>query len=348
MATSTVPDGGGSDESVPYLPARTPDPAGEHSSPLDGSHDAPHGPVHDESGQAGDQDGRAVVVETLFADPPTGAPYVPESKWAPPVPSPPVFDAKKMVASQRRTAPSPSYGQLPAPTDHSEERTDLLREQGRRKRRRDRWLARVALLLLLAGFGALLYVAFGAANEPDGPDDELAGAPADRAAEQVGSAPFTPTAGSVEMTDVSSPSTIVVEVESLPVGPAPDGSAQPPGASGAATIDRPTDADVALVEAILPPVLADVAARLPDPSGRETYVVGVDEFAAADQAAFVRFVEAVASQPQLDAGAPAFEGLPQVGDADIVVSVDRDGEMTRHIVVVAGELGLHVDLHIEG
>ena len=105
----------------------------------------------------------------------------------------------------------------------------------------------------------------------------------------------------------------------------------------------PPSSTLTVVE-VMPPAVVEIGERVPDLSGRETYVVDADEFAGADPAALSQFVRALSNQPQVAPTIAATNGLPEPGPNEYVISIARDGDRLGRALVIGGSnLGLAVD-----
>jgi hypothetical protein len=110
-----------------------------------------------------------------------GMPFLPAAAPTPSVVAEPAtFDAKAMVESQRHAVANPGYGALPAPSDANREAADHLRLMAQKKRRRNKRISRLAVVLVLAALGVLGWFVFQAYQ--DGEAERAA----ESAAEQAG------------------------------------------------------------------------------------------------------------------------------------------------------------------
>jgi hypothetical protein len=94
-----------------------------------------------------------------------GMPFLPAAVLPTPsvVAEPATFDAKAMVESQRSAVANPAYGALPTGTDASREASNHLRAQAQKKRRRNKRVGQLAVVLLLGAMatgGFFVYRAY--------------------------------------------------------------------------------------------------------------------------------------------------------------------------------------------
>lgn len=331
MTTPTDPGGDGDtggaedgvpDASVPYLPASQPTATG--------------------------------IPTPVVVPPAPGAPPMPAADPVVPPPVPPAaapttepgFDARAMVEAQRRVNANPAYGALPTASDESRTASRQLRAKAARKRRRNRTVGWVVALLMLGGIGAAAW--FGYEAYQDDQDDEAVTPVDDRSAaeilEDLGSQgeminaqdalndALVPRAGGLGSA-IGDARDVVGDLDNR--GGDDGGDADGGGASAA----TPFSYDV-----VVPQVVRDVGGRLPDASGRETYVIGQAEFATGDPEAFGLFVRLMSVQPQLVPSAPAFDGLPRIAPDEILISVQRSGDQVVRAIVVGESVDLRVDV----
>ena len=289
------------------------------------------------------------------------APYVPApAPVVTPPPAEPVFDARAMVESQKRVNTNPAYGALPTASDASREARDELREKAARQRRRNKRVSTLVGLVVLGGIGAGGWFVY--QEYRDGPDQgavELvddAEATSDDIADD--DAALTPIGEQTEIIAAQDALEDNSQLGAGGLGRAVDQARSVVGevngdADDAAEADSSADASAEAtaepapslaVADIVPPVVVEIGERLPDLTGRETYLVDGDEFVDADAAAFSRFIRVLSNQPQVSPGALTAEGLPEPGPGQIVISVERDGDqLTRVLVASAPEIGIDVD-----
>ena len=126
------------------------------------------------------------------------------------------------------------------------------------------------------------------------------------------------------------------------MGQTDNGATTADGTADDATPAAPAGAGLTIAD-VLPDVVVAQGERLPDLSGRETYVISAPTFSQTDAAAFGRFVEVLSSQPQIDPTSDVFADYPELEPGAILISVDRDGDTLRRVIVVAADSGIYVD-----
>jgi hypothetical protein len=329
LAPPTFSDGGGQPDAVPYLPPSRPTATGAATFAVPAS--------------------AVPAPDPVFAiDQSADAPYVPApAPVAAPPAEAPVFDAKAMVDSQKRVNDNPAYGALPSGTEASREASKQLRAKAQRKRARNKLLGRVLVVLLLAGVAAggwFGYQAYqdeqernaadrAAAADDDDTDDPAALTPLGEQAEVV--------AGLDTLSDapVGRAGGLAGAIDSARevVGDGSEGDDEAAADPGAAP--TPFTYDV-----VVPPIVRTNGERLPDATGRETYVINADEFAAGDPDGFGLFVRLMAIQPQLIPEANAFADLPPVAPDQIIISVVRTGDRIERAIVFGESVDLRVDV----
>lgn len=273
---------------------------------------------------------------------PPASPFIPAAVAVTPAPAEPVtFDAKKMVESQKRINTDPAYGALPTGTEASREAANELRAKAQRVRQRNKrvgWFVGVAFLGGVAAAGWFGYQAYH--DEQDQAAIERAeNAESDEPAPVDAASPLGQQAEVIEaLDDVNSGATAsagallgAVDDARAVVGETSDGIVTPARPSGLTVGD------------VLPGIVTTVGERRPDTTGRETWVVGVDEFSQGDPAAFIRFVRRLTSMPQLSPNAAILAELPVVAADEIVISLERSGDALQRAIVT----GVSVDIRID-
>ena len=307
-------------DAAPYLPSARPTATGTVTPPRD------FGTEPAASTLSGATSPTSAVAEMPFV--PARAPVVVAE------PEPIVFDAKAMVDSQKRYNAKPAYGALPTGTEASRDAAKKLKAKAQRKRARNKRIGWFVGVLFLGGVGAAGWFGYQAyQDEQDQRAIELAEAQNDDAPRDA---------------DLLGPLGEQVEV----IGAQDAVNSGATGGAGA-LLDAVDDARAVVGETspsgsitladVLPPVVVEIGERLPDATGRDTYIVDADQFASADPAAFGRFVRLLVTQPQTAPGAPAIAGLPPVTPQQIVISLERDGDVLQRAIVVGLEVGINVD-----
>jgi hypothetical protein len=254
-----------------------------------------------------------------------------------------------MVDSQKRFNANPAYGALPSGTEASREASRKLREQAQRKRSRNKLLGRVLAVLVLVGVAAGGWFGYQAyQDEQDRNAAERAAATDDDADNTDDPAALTPLGEQAEVVaglDTLSDAPVgragglagAIDSAREIVGEASEGGDVAAVDSGAAP--TPFTYDV-----VVPPIVRTDGERLPDATGRETYVIDADEFAQGDPDGFGLFVRLMAIQPQLIPEAAAFADLPTVDPNQIIISVVRNGDRIERAIVVGESVALRVDV----
>ncbi len=310
-------------DAVPYLPPSRPTATGAAPSPIFDA-DAPIAPA---------------------ASP--DAPFVPAPKPPSPtaVAAPVEFDAKAMVESQKRFNANPAYGALPTATEASKDAAKKLRAKAQRKRQRNKVLGWVVGVVVLGGVGAagwFAYQAYQDDQDRNGAERAAADADADDTDDPAALTPLGEQAEVIAGQDA---------LNDAPVGRAGGlGGAidsarevvgQTNGDTGSDTGAAPTPFTY---DVVVPPIVRSAGSRLPDTTGRETYVIDNTEFAQGDPAGVRVFLRLMAIQPQLAPSASAFDGLPAIAADEILISVEHDGDRVVRAIVVGEIIGVRVDV----
>jgi hypothetical protein len=284
--------------------------------------------------------------------PPSDSPYLPPTRHEPiEAGEPPPFDARALVAAQKRGIANPSYGALPEATPESIAAAKALKDEARRKRRRNRRLGWIVALLLLAIVGTAGFLAYRAYQNDQ--DRIAAERTAQLEAESDGTSDAADDGAPAALTPLGEQAEVIGALDALDDNPAPsaggligavkDAETAVGGLNAGATGDAGNAPSATLdIDVVLPDALVRVATRLDDADGFERYLVVAAEFATEDAVAYTRFTETLGSEPQLPADAPAFDVLPTIGTGEIGIAVRRDGSLLAQVVVV----GLDPDLFV--
>ena len=324
LAPTSLSDGDDQPDAVPYLPPSRPMATGADTYAVTGA-----GPM---------------IEASPALDQSVAAPYVPAPT---PVAAPPVqaatFDAKAMVESQKRINANPAYGALPSGTEASRKAAKELRAKAQRKRARNKLLGRVLGLLLLVGLAAGGWFGYQAYQDEQ-----------DRnAAERAAALDDDGTADPAALTPLGEQAEVVAGLDNLsdaPVGRAGglagaiDSAREVAGGANADGATTDAAATPFSYDTVVPPIVRTNGERLPDATGRETYVIAADEFAQGDPDAYGLFMRLMAIQPQLIPGADAFADLPTVAPDQIIISVARTDDRIERAIVVGESVDLHVDV----
>ncbi|MEO6654187.1 MAG: hypothetical protein ABIP17_16195, partial [Ilumatobacteraceae bacterium] len=240
----------------------------------------------------------------------------------------------------KRINANPAYGTLPTSTEASREAANQLRAKAQRVRQRNKrigWFVGVAFLGGVAAAGWYAYRAY--QDEQDQAAIERAENAASDEPGQVDAA--SPLGQQVEVIDALDDTNAGATASAGGLLGAVDDARAAVGDTAEPVIDPPARAIVA--DDLLPVIVLEAGQRFPDATGRETYVISADQFAAGDPAAFATFVRLLSVQPQIGPAAPVFDTLPTVAADEIVISVDRDGDELRRAIVWGADAQIYVD-----
>ena len=338
MTTASDPASGDEADAIPYLPPARPVATGALSAVTDGCAAAASHGLEATNDVAGSSDAPFVPEPVPVAAPPTAEP---------------AFDAKAMVESQRRVTATPGYGAMPSGSETSREASAELRAKAARQRRRNKRISGFVGLVVLGGITAGAWFVYGEYRS------DQTGRAVERTEASEGAGDDALVDDDAALTPVGEQLEIIAAQDALDgtarmdvggLGRAVDQARDVVGrTNGDADAEGGTAGGVSgapplTVDDLLPPAVVEIGERLPDLSGRETYLVVADDFATADSAAYSRFLRAMANQPQSAPGSLAAEGVPQPATGEIVISVERDGDLLARALVVGGsDLGVAVD-----
>jgi hypothetical protein len=282
-----------------------------------------------------------------LADPGDG-PVLPAARpVAPTTPRAPVFDAKAMVASQKRGVSNPVYGGIPQATPENLEAARALRAEAQRKRKRNKTMGWTIALGALAVVGSAGWFGYQAYQDDQ---DQLT---ADRAARatagenSIGTAPgaLTPLGNQEQVVelldDVSSGGATASAGGLLDI--VDQAQAAVDDVNGNSGADDPEVAAALMLDDLLPAPVVRLGTRLDDLDGYERYVVDARLFAADDATGYARFLAIVQAQPQSDPVSADAGVVPPIQAGEIGFAIQHDGDRVVRALIVSSDPAVHLD-----
>jgi hypothetical protein len=278
-----------------------------------------------------------------------GAPQLPsiEPPAATPAAEPAVFDAKALVQSQKRSLQHPVYGGIPKATPESAAALEALRAAAQRKRRRNRTIAWLVALLMLAGIAIAGWFAYQAYQDDQ---DQRAAEQEARQAADSGVEAVVPDA----LTPLGNQEQVIEVLDELNSGGATpsagglagvvdDAQAAVDGVNAGPDQDGSPDAPALTVLDVRPEAIVRLGDRLDDLDGFERHVVDQRQLALDSPTDYARFVALMQALPQADPQADGLAVLAGVGPGQIGVAVVHEGDRLSRAIVVSSEPPIHVD-----
>lgn len=278
----------------------------------------------------------------------TEVPFLPPA--APPRPAiaaPPVFDAKAMVDSTKRTKiDNPSYGSMPTGTPESRAAADALRAKMRRKRRRNKmfgWAMAIVFVVVVGGTGFAVYTMYKDDQEANSSRRERrVTADADAA---TGDQPAA-------LTPLGEQEQVIGAMNALDSDATPSAGGLV-GAADAAqnAVNQLNNANASVtsqptlaVSDVLPFKIAAVATELQPLDGFTRYTVAVDDAIRADPLGTPGWLDRLEKLPQASADSLGSRELPAVGSGEIAIALQTSGDRVTRLVVVSADPAIYVDL----
>jgi hypothetical protein len=275
-------------------------------------------------------------------DSPSGAPTLPTPTTTPVVPvlpgsgpatpasasTPPGIDAKDGVRSKKRTPENPAHGMLPTSSEASRAATHRLRTKARRKRTRDKILAKFLALIVIGavgGAGYLIYQAY--QNDQDG-----------EAAAREARAELQVDRNGGSLGPLGEQVATAEALEDLNSGATASAGGLLDAVDEARDVVRQTSGDVSAVntaslDQVLPDGLLDVATRIVDSDGYARFTVNAQTYSTSYPAEYIDWIDLMQSQEQISTGLAVFDVLPDIFRGQIAIAIRSDGSEVLHAIV---------------
>jgi hypothetical protein len=267
---------------------------------------------------------------------------VPVLPMAPPVqPSPyiaPVFDAKAMVASQRRKVENPAYGHMPKGTPEGKAAVEAAKKAMRQRRRRNKFVGRVVGIVLLSGVSAGGYYAYKAFQ-----DDQEPNAAGDAADANVDPAGATPVGQQAE---------VIEALDDVNSGAAPSAGGlmdavndaqEAVGDINANATGTSVAPDVIAKSEVAPESVLSLAEEIEPLNGFDRYVIDVDQALYTARRSVTDWLNALRAMPHDDTITDQ-SLIPRLDSGEMLIAVrSADGVTVDQLVIFGPDQDITID-----
>lgn len=263
-------------------------------------------------------------------------PYLPPVQRAEPVPEKPVvFDAKMMVDATRRKVEHPVYGTMPAGTEEGRAAIQLARTAMRRKRTRNKLIARAVAVVIVGGIAAAGW--FGYQAYRDDQDRQKAGRAAIAEDEATGAA-----------TPLGKQARVIAVMEDLNSGGATPSAGGLLGAvDDAQAVVGETNSPGAQVQTIkVTDVLPLAASTATTPTGTadglDLFQIDAEQFQLLAPEEFALWTARWRSAPQTTPTDPALAALPAAETGQITIGMLVDDGLVTRLLIASSDPEIHL------